>query len=370
MPMDDAMTAGQGILYTTALIERERRNRAMVRWWLYCVCLLVFAMVVVGGATRLTDSGLSITEWKPVHGIIPPLTHAQWMEEFDKYRQIPEYQQINKGMSLLQFQFIYWWEWAHRFLGRIVGVVFIVPFVWFWATKKLENRLKPRLLVLLALGSLQGFVGWWMVSSGLTERVDVSQYRLAVHLTLACIIFAYALWLARGLAPHSASYAPPALVVLAPIVVAAIIVQIFLGALVAGLDAGLAFNDWPTMDGAIVPDGLMVLEPAWRNFFENPKLVQFVHRVSGYVLVLLIAIQWLASRSSDTPAPHRLRAAILLWLALAQAAIGILTLVWQVPLYLALAHQAGAAILLAFAVAHWRAIHGTYAPLTGIEVRS
>ncbi len=364
------MTAGQGILYTTALIDRERRNRALVRWWLYFVCLLVFAMVVVGGATRLTDSGLSITEWKPIHGIIPPLSHAQWMEEFDKYRLIPEYQQINKGMSLLQFQFIYWWEWAHRFLGRIVGIVFVVPLVYFWATRKLENRLKPRLLLLLALGGLQGFIGWWMVSSGLTERVDVSQYRLAVHLTLACIIFAYALWVARGLAPHTANYAPAALTVLAPIVVLAIFIQIFVGALVAGLDAGLAFNDWPTMDGSIVPQGLLVLEPAWRNFFENPKTVQFVHRISGYVLVVLVIVQWLASRAPSTPAPHRVRAAILMWLALAQAALGILTLVWQVPLPLALAHQAGAAILLGFAVAHWRAIHGTYAPLTGIEIRS
>lgn len=172
------------------------------------------------------------------------------------------------------------------------------------------------------------------------------------------------------LAPHTANYAPAALTVLAPIVVLAIFIQIFVGALVAGLDAGLAFNDWPTMDGSIVPQGLLVLEPAWRNFFENPKTVQFVHRISGYVLVVLVIVQWLASRAPSTPAPHRVRAAILMWLALAQAALGILTLVWQVPLPLALAHQAGAAILLGFAVAHWRAIHGTYAPLTGIEIRS
>jgi heme a synthase len=364
------MTAGQGILYTTALIDRERRNRALVRWWLYFICLLVFAMVIVGGATRLTDSGLSITEWKPIHGIIPPLTHAQWMEEFDKYRLIPEYELVNKGMSLLQFQFIYWWEWAHRFLGRIVGIVFFVPLVYFWATGKLENRLKPRLVLLLALGGLQGFIGWWMVSSGLTERVDVSQYRLAVHLTLACIIFAYAMWVARGLAPHSADDAPPALAVLAPAVVLFTLLQIFLGALVAGLDAGLAYNDWPTMDGRLIPEGLFQLEPVWRNFFENIMTVQFVHRMSAYFLVTLIFVQWLVSRAPSVPAPHRLRALILLWLALGQASLGILTLVLMVPLPLALAHQAGAAILLGFAVAHWRAIHGTYAPLTGIEVRS
>jgi heme a synthase len=364
------MTAGQGILFTTALVDRERRNRALVRWWLYFVCLLVFAMIVVGGATRLTDSGLSITEWKPIHGIIPPLNHQEWMEEFEKYRQIPEYQQINKGMSLLQFQFIYWWEWAHRFLGRIVGVVFLVPLVALWATGRIENRLKPRLLFLLFLGGLQGFVGWWMVSSGLVDRVDVSQYRLAVHLTLACVIFAYGLWIARGLAPHSATHAGPALSLMAPVVTIFLLFQIFLGALVAGLDAGLAFNDWPTMDGAVVPDGLLLLEPVWRNFFENPKTVQFVHRIGAYLLVLLIVVQWLIARVSDAPAPVRLRTAIMVWLALAQASLGIVTLVLQVPLPLALAHQAGAAIMLAFAVAHWRAVHGTYAPVTMIEVRS
>jgi heme a synthase len=364
------MTAGQGILYTTALVDRERRNRALVRWWLYVVCLLVFAMIIVGGATRLTDSGLSITEWKPIHGIIPPLSHQEWMEEFEKYRQIPEYQQINKGMSLLQFQFIYWWEWAHRFLGRIVGVVFLVPLVVLWATGRIENRLKPRLLFLLFLGGLQGFVGWWMVSSGLVDRVDVSQYRLAVHLTLACVIFAYGLWIARGLAPHSPTHAGAALSLMAPVVTMFLLFQIFLGALVAGLDAGLAFNDWPTMDGAVVPGGLFVLEPVWRNFFENPKTVQFIHRIGAYLLVLLIVGQWLIARIGEAPAPVRLRTTIMVWLALAQASLGIVTLVLQVPLPLALAHQAGAAIMLAFAVAHWRAVHGTYAPVTMIEIRS
>jgi len=352
-----------------ALVARERRNRALVRWWLYLVCLLVFAMFVVGGATRLTDSGLSITEWQPIHGMIPPLTHEQWLEEFEKYRQIPEYQQINKGMSLGEFQFIYWWEWAHRFLGRIVGIVFLVPFIAFWWAGRLESGLKPRLAALFVLGGLQGAIGWWMVSSGLVDRVDVSQYRLAVHLTLAAVIFAYCLWVARGLAPHSGGEAGFAARLLAPLIVLAVLAQIFLGGLVAGLDAGLAFNDWPLMDGAVVPSGMLILEPAWRNFFENPKTVQFVHRAGGYILFLLILLGWLAARGAATAPVHRRRAFVLLLLALVQVAIGVTTLVMQVPLHAALAHQAMAIVLLGFAVAHWRALAGPYPPVTGVAVR-
>ncbi|MFN3497515.1 MAG: COX15/CtaA family protein, partial [Pannonibacter indicus] len=170
--------------------QMAARHRTQIRIWLYGICLLILAMVVVGGATRLTESGLSITEWKPIHGMIPPLSEAEWLEEFDKYRQIPQYQLINKGMSLEEFQFIFWWEWAHRQLGRFIGVAFALPLVFFWATGRIEGWLKPWLVLGLALGGLQGAVGWWMVASGLVERTDVSQYRLAVHLTLACIIFA------------------------------------------------------------------------------------------------------------------------------------------------------------------------------------
>lgn len=336
-----------------ALAQKSDSQRA-VRWWLYVICLMVFAMVLVGGATRLTDSGLSITEWKPIHGVIPPLSASQWNEEFEKYRQIPEYQQINRGMSLSEFQFIYWWEWAHRFLGRIIGVVFFVPMVFFWATGRLTPALKPRLVALLFLGGLQGAVGWWMVASGLVERTDVSQYRLAVHLTLACIIFAYALWLARGLAPLREGKGSDSLRIFAGVIAFAVLVQIFLGGLVAGLDAGLAFNDWPTMDGSLVPGGLMLLEPFWQNFFENPKAVQFTHRMSGYVVILLIAANWLLSMGSAAAKG----AGILFVLAIAQALIGIVTLVMQVPLGWALAHQAGAIILLGAAIIHWRALSG------------
>ncbi|MEM7463263.1 MAG: COX15/CtaA family protein [Pseudomonadota bacterium] len=364
------MALAQPIMGARQLVVREERNRLLVRSWLYVICALIFAMVLVGGATRLTDSGLSITEWKPLLGAIPPLSAEHWAEEFEKYRQIPEYQQINKGMSLSEFKVIYWWEWAHRFLGRFIGLAFALPLAWFWVSGRLEARMKPRLLALLVLGGFQGFIGWWMVTSGLVERTDVSQYRLAIHLTLACLIFAYALWIARGLARYSVPPARFALRILAPIIAIAVLVQIFLGGLVAGLDAGLAFNDWPTMDYAIIPTGLFQLSPAWLNFFENPKTVQFVHRIGGYILLLLALIQLIATMQVSTANTHKARAVIMFALVTIQAAIGIVTLVLQVPMSWALMHQGGAVIVLAFAVAHWRAIYGGYAPQSAIQIRS
>src|SRR5690606_1340055 len=218
--------------------DKEARNRALVRGWLYVVLALLFALVLVGGATRLTDSGLSITEWKPVHGVIPPLTAADWQEEFAKYQQIPEFRELKSDMSLSEFKTIFWWEWAHRLLARGVGFVFALPLIFFWITGRLERRLKPKLVGILALGALQGAIGWWMVASGLVDRVDVSQYRLAVHLTIACIIFLSTMVVARGLAPHSARQASPSTRTVAGLFVFLVLLQIFLGGLVAGLDAG------------------------------------------------------------------------------------------------------------------------------------
>ncbi len=346
--------------HSTQFSDLER-NRAYVRLWLYFICFLIFVMVIVGGATRLTDSGLSITEWKPILGAIPPLSEADWLIALEKYRQIPEYQLINKGMSLDEFKFIYWWEWGHRFLGRIIGLAVLIPLVFFWVTGKLEPFMKPKLVALFILGGLQGAIGWWMVASGLVERVDVSQYRLAVHLTLANILFAYCLWLARGLAPHTDTSASTSATLLAPIVVLAIIFQIFLGALVAGLDAGLAFNEWPMMDGAIIPDGLWVQNPVWINLFENPKTVQFIHRIGAYLLLLLFAVQLLFVWNSGSGIPCKRRVGLLLLLGLAQASVGVITLVLQVPLNWALIHQGGAVVVLGAAIAHWRAIKGPYA---------
>ncbi|MCX7305687.1 MAG: COX15/CtaA family protein, partial [Hyphomicrobiales bacterium] len=229
--------------------ERQRllANRALVRGWLYVILLMLFALVLVGGATRLTDSGLSITEWKPIHGVIPPLSETQWQEEFDLYRQIPQYRELNQGMGLDAFKRIFWWEWAHRVLARGVGFVFALPLLFFWATGRIERGLSPKLAGLLLLGGVQGAVGWWMVASGLVDRVDVSQYRLAIHLTLACAIFAAIMVVARGLAPHSERPADQTTHRFAGFLVVAVLFQVFLGGLVAGTDAGLSYNTWPLM---------------------------------------------------------------------------------------------------------------------------
>jgi cytochrome c oxidase assembly protein subunit 15 len=339
---------------------REAANRRAVRYWLYTVLVVMFALFLVGGGTRLTDSGLSITEWKPIHGVIPPLNEAQWQEELEKYRQIPEYQQINKGMSLEAFKSIFWWEWAHRLIARLVGVVMAVPLAFFWLTGRLESHLKPKLLGLLALGGFQGFVGWWMVTSGLTERVDVSQYRLATHLLLACIIFSAVMWVARGLAPHSAGPASTPVQRFAGVMALLILVQIGLGALVAGMDAGMAYNTWPLMDGAIVPSDLFIQNPWWRNLFDNAKTVQFDHRIGAYALLAAAAWHFVSATRAQPGSPHAARAGLLLLMIVFQAALGITTLVLVVPFGWALAHHGFAIVTLGFAVAHWRATVGPY----------
>ena len=337
------------------------RNRIAVRIWLGIVTLAIFALVIVGGATRLTDSGLSITEWKPIHGVIPPLSETEWQEELELYRQIPEYQQINKGMSLDEFKFIYWWEWGHRLLARGVGVLFAVPLLVFWAAGRIEQRLKLPLLVILALGGLQGFIGWWMVTSGLVDRVDVSQYRLATHLTLACVIFAAIIWVSRGLAPHSSDRAPSAgSGGFAGLIMLMVLVQIYLGGLVAGLDAGLAYNTWPLMDGALIPSNLFTASPVLSNFFENAKTVQFTHRMFGYLLWLVVLFHMVASLIRAPGTTHARRTVVLFCLVTVQAVIGIATLLLQVPMSWALVHQGMALVVLAFAVAHWRAFTGSY----------
>jgi len=349
---------------------KAERNRFLVRSWLYVVLVMIFALVVVGGATRLTDSGLSITEWKPIHGVIPPLSGAEWQEEFEKYRQIPEYQQINKGMSLDEFKTIFWWEWAHRFLARGVGFVFALPLAFFWLTGRLENHLKPKLVGLLALGGLQGAVGWWMVASGLVDRVDVSQYRLATHLTIACLIFLVTMVIARGLAPHSGGTSGDSTRKFAGWIIVAVLVQIYLGGLVAGLDAGFTYNTWPLMDGAVVPGGLFVQSPFWINLFENPKTVQFIHRIGAYTVLALALVHVYQAWSAEAGSTHARRAVVLALLVVAQALVGIITLVMVVPLGWALVHQGMALVVLGFAAAHWRACKGAYPPEHAVIARS
>jgi heme a synthase len=330
-------------------ISSASSSRAL-RLWLVVVAGLIFAMVLVGGATRLTESGLSIVEWKPLTGTVPPLSESAWQAEFEKYQTIPQYQRVNRGMTLDEFKLIYWWEWAHRLLGRLIGAAFLLPFLWFLWRGAVEPGLRGWLWAIFGLGALQGAVGWWMVASGLAERVNVSPYRLAFHLTLACGIFALIVWTIQRLRPQPLVHGPMRLRATAVVLLALVLGQIYWGALVAGLRAGLLYNTWPLIDGHVVPEAasLFFNEPWWRNLFENPLTVQFTHRMIAYVL-------WVAALVHALDALRARRAGLAIALALAltiQAALGITTLLYQVPILLALAHQGMAIIVLAVAVVH------------------
>jgi len=330
------------------------RRRRLVRLWLIVVAAMMVATLIVGGATRLTESGLSITEWKPVLGALPPLSQADWEAEFQKYQTIPQYRELNRGMSLDDFKTIYWWEWSHRLLARSIGVVFFIPFVFFLWRGWIEPPLRRRLWLILGGGALLGAVGWWMVASGLTERTSVSQYRLAFHLTLACAIYAAIVWTARQVMPRPPVSAAPRLRHGALAIAVLVLGQIYLGALVAGLDAGLAYNTWPLIDGGVIPDAerLWADTPWWRNLFENHLTVQFQHRMLAYLLWLLAlwhAVDAWRLRADDTARRYAAALAVLLTV---QATIGILTLLWLVPIDLALLHQATAVLILTVAVIH------------------
>jgi cytochrome c oxidase assembly protein subunit 15 len=332
-----------------------------VRVWLFLIVALIMLMVTVGGATRLTDSGLSITEWKPIVGMIPPLSEADWHDVFAKYKQIPEYHLVNKGMSLEAFKGIFWWEWGHRFLGRMIGIVFAVPLAFFWLRGRIVGPLRWKLLGILALGGLQGAVGWYMVTSGLVDRVDVSQYRLALHLSVAVIILGAVMWVALDLGPHRSVRDGSSIPAGASrTIVAAVFVQVIAGAFVAGTKAGLTYNTWPLMDGGLMPSGLGAMSPWWLNIFENVATIQFNHRMLAYAIV--IGVLWhvarVMMRGHDA---HRVRlTALLLGAAvLMQSAFGIWTLLEGVPLWLGLVHQAGAMTLFVIAVAHAHAVART-----------
>ena len=326
-----------------------------VRLWLFLVAALIFAMVSIGGATRLTGSGLSITEWKPIMGIVPPFTDAAWQEAFDKYRQIPQYQHVNKGMSLPEFKFIYWWEWSHRFLARLVGVVFLVPFVFFLVTGRVEGSLKYKLGAIFLLGGLQGFIGWYMVSSGLAERVSVSQYRLALHLSLAILILGAILWLAFSLRSSPVQRDSPALpgYTGAKLLLGLVFLQVVAGAFVAGMKAGSGYNTWPLMDSQFIPDGLFAMYPRWVNLFENAITVQFNHRLLAYVLFVAAIWQTWRVLQGNGEGAASLSAVALLVAVFGQMLLGIWTLLAHVPIELGLAHQAGAVAV--FWIATWHA---------------
>jgi cytochrome c oxidase assembly protein subunit 15 len=323
-----------------------------VRWWLITIAALIAIMVLVGGATRLTESGLSIVEWKPVTGTLPPLNDAQWREAFAGYQTIPQYRELNAGMSLDEFRTIFWWEWSHRLLGRVIGIAYLLPFLWFLWRGALSTDLKRRLWIVFGLGALQGAVGWWMVASGLTQRVEVSQLRLATHLVLALLIYAAIVWTLRRLSERQSAVASSRLKITGLALLALTFVQLYLGALVAGLRAGRVYNTWPDIDGALIPSAerLFFEAPWWRNLFDNTLTVQFEHRMIAYTLLGLAILHAVdAVRSRAGPAAVNGAA----WLAAAitlQAALGIQTLLHQVPILLGLAHQAMAIVVLTLAI--------------------
>ena len=340
--------------------EPDRRAPRAVAIWLLVCCALVFAIVVVGGVTRLTHSGLSITEWQPIVGTLPPLSAAQWDEAFVKYQATPEYRQVNKGMSVDAFKSIFWWEYAHRLLGRVVGAAFALPLAWFVLRRKLPPGLAPPLVAIFALGGLQGALGWYMVQSGLIDDPRVSQLRLAAHLGLALLIFAAMFWLALSLL-RPLSEAPRAVVAtqsrraaalrrFALLIVALVFVQALSGSLVAGIRAGFAYNTFPLMNGRLVPPEILSLAPWYRNFADNMATVQFDHRAIAWLLALLIPAFWILVRSQAPPPRVRLALDLLLVALLLQLALGVATLLLVVPVPLAAAHQAGAVLLFAAAL--------------------
>jgi heme a synthase len=335
-----------------------------VRLWLLMAAAMIFLTLIVGGATRLTESGLSIVEWKPITGVLPPTSEDQWRAEFEKYQTIPQYRELNRGMSLAEFKTIFWWEWTHRLLGRLIGAAFLLPFLFFLWRGWVEPGLRPRLWAIFGLGAVQGAVGWWMVASGLADRVEVSQYRLATHLVLACAIYVALVWTAQRLG-EGMSIFPPApapwqgrgaarLRANAAGLLGLVLLQIYLGALVAGLRAGYVYNTWPLIDGAFVPEGsrLFVDTPLWRNFFENTLTVQFDHRMLAYVLWLCALAHAFDTWRTGRGRPGLAGAVALLAALTLQAALGIWTVLAAAPLPIALLHQAVAMLVLTVATLH------------------
>ena len=332
--------------------DQTNRHQRAIRLWLYAVAAMVLAMVLVGGATRLTESGLSITEWQPVIGVLPPMSEARWLAEFHKYQAIPQYHELNQGMSLAAFKTIFWWEWTHRLIGRLIGVVFLLPLLWFLWRGWIGRGLRARLWLIFGLGALQGAVGWWMVASGLVHRVEVSQYRLATHLVLACVIYIAILWTALRIGESPSAAMAARLRACAVGLLVLVVGQIYLGALVAGLRAGYIYNTWPLIDGGLVPPttSLFSAMPPWRNFFENALTVQFDHRMLAYAIWLLAAWHVTDVIRNARHGPALVGAVALFVAVTVQAALGISTLLLVVPLPLAMLHQAMAMIVLTVAV--------------------
>jgi cytochrome c oxidase assembly protein subunit 15 len=347
---------GQGtrsgpVLSAVGAIDRARGSRRGVRAWLIVLGVMVVAMILIGGLTRLHDAGLSITDWRPVMGAVPPLSEADWQAAFSAYQTTDEFRTENAAMTLAEFKPLYWWEWGHRQLGRGIGLVWLAGFSWFLARRQIPVGWNRRLLLLGVLGGLQGAVGWWMVRSGLSGgNTDVESYRLAVHLGLAFLILGLIAWYALLLARSEADLmkarraGEAALVRVMTVLVAMAFLQILLGALVAGIDAGRGYTDWPLMAGRFFPDGAMELTPTWRNLFENAGLVQFVHRIGAYLLLAVALYAWMRGRRSAHPDTAR-AAFTAAMLVVVQAIIGVITVMNSAPVGLSLIHQAGAILV-------------------------
>lgn len=336
------------------MIDKGRGGaRKAIRAWLAILFVLVVAMIVVGGLTRLTDSGLSITEWRPVTGAIPPMSEVEWQAEFDKYKEIDQWQIQNQWMQLSDFKEIYWWEWGHRQLGRVIGLVWAIGFLGFLVARKIPTGWTGKLIIPGALGGAQGAIGWWMVASGVTQgegMTAVASYRLAAHLGLAFVILGFIAWYIFELGREDrdlmqARRAKEAkLFGLSTGLLHFAFLQILLGALVAGIDAGRSYTDWPLMGGQVIPPNPMLLEPAWRNFFENPGLVQFIHRCVGYLLFAFGVVVWLRGRGSAHPNTRFAFNAAFAALSV-QVVLGIVTVIYGAPLHIAIVHQLMAVVV-------------------------
>ncbi len=313
--------------------------------WLLCGCFMIFCMVVIGGITRLTGSGLSITEWKPIMGTLPPLNEADWQIAFQKYKEIPQFQKINYDFNLSDFKSIFWWEYIHRLFGRLIGIVFIVPFIWFFAKGRFEKSTLRKVLFLFLLGGLQGFLGWFMVKSGLAERTSVSHIRLAIHLITAFITFGFTLYFALELADKSKPMYSSRLNKLVKTLFFFVIIQIIYGAFVAGMHAGKIYNTFPLMNGKLIPDGVVNMSPAWLNFFENQGTVQFMHRTFAYLIVLLTITLFVLASKVQVDSKQSLAIRILLVAVSVQFLLGVFTLLTGVNFLLAIIHQAAAFFL-------------------------
>lgn len=342
-----SVTKSMTILKISDTAAHEHHER-IIGIWLLCICCMVFAMVVLGGFTRLTESGLSMTGWRPVTGWLPPLSVDEWQAHFDAYRNSPEYQKINAGMSLSEYKEIFWLEYLHRLWGRIIGIAFAIPFAFFALKGWVSRELGLRLGFLLVLGGLQGVIGWWMVKSGLIDRPDVSQYRLATHLLMAFLIIGFALWLALDLLKSDRVVVSDHLRRLSTVVVGLLFVTVLSGALVAGLNAGMIYNTFPLMQGQIFPPEGFAMSPWYANFFEDLATVQFQHRFLALSSAALVIATWWVSRRLTHEI--RTRANFMLGIVLLQVTMGISTLLLAVPIGLAAAHQAGAVVLLVSAI--------------------